>query len=390
MKLNADELVALVKRVFNPGPDDRLLTILTDCPDDAVPDRPEWKARRQMAADWALALAGAGDPLGLETRLYLYRNVRHNNADLPDRFFLHAGGPVPESAGELEGLSPASQDAVLGSSHLILAPTEFSATAPLKLGAVKHGFRAATMPGFSDAMVAALRLDYVEINRRVGVLTGLLDRAHEARITFQVADFETCDLVLDLRNRTAHASGGLFPEPRMVGNLPSGEAYIVPYEGEQAGRPSLSEGRLPVQFEDGIVIYDIRENRAVSVSGVGPGPRAAAEQAYLAGEAAYGNLTELGLGVLADFGLKPTGEILLDEKLGLHIAFGRSDHFGGIVGPADFTAPDQVVHIDRVFLPEVQPAVSVVSVDLANAEGRVLPLMRDHRYVIDFSSPPDF
>ena len=95
-------------------------------------------------------------------------------------------------------------------------------------------------------------------------------------------------------------------------------------------------------------------------------------------------LAELGLGVLSDFGLLPTGEILLDEKLGLHIAFGRSDHFGGSTGPSDFTSPDQVVHIDRVFLPEIQPRVHVASVDLVDADGNVRPLMRDHKYVIDF------
>jgi phosphoribosylaminoimidazole-succinocarboxamide synthase len=33
------------------------------------------------------------------------------------------------------------------------------------------------------------------------------------------------------------------------------------------------------------------------------------------------------------------------EKLGLHIAFGRSDHFGGQVGAAKFSKPEEVVHV---------------------------------------------
>jgi len=41
----------------------------------------------------------------------------------------------------------------------------------------------------------------------------------------------------DLRFRTGHASGGLMREEGIVGNLPSGEAYIVPYEGEKANEP---------------------------------------------------------------------------------------------------------------------------------------------------------
>jgi hypothetical protein len=75
------------------------------------------------------------------------------------------------------------------------------------------------------------------------------------------------------------------------------------------------------------------------------------------------------------------GELLLDEKLGLHLAFGRSDHFGGSVGPGQFSAPERVVHIDRVYIPEVQPAIRVVAVDLEGVDGTREPLMRDGRYV---------
>ncbi|MEO1370128.1 MAG: hypothetical protein AAFX50_23340, partial [Acidobacteriota bacterium] len=83
---------------------------------------------------------------------------------------------------------------------------------------------------------------------------------------------------------------------------------------------------------------------------------------------------------------RPIGEILLDEKLGLHIAFGRSDHFGGTVGPGDFSSPDAVVHIDRVYLPG--GAVSPTRVDFVHADGRRLDVMRDGRYVLDFDADP--
>jgi len=75
--------------------------------------------------------------------------------------------------------------------------------------------------------------------------------------------------------------------------------------------------------------------------------------------------------------LKPTGSILLDEKLGLHIAFGRSDHFGGSVGPSDFSSPDAVIHLDRVFIPETQPQVRVCSVRL------VTPGEEDRTIIVD-------
>jgi len=96
-------------------------------------------------------------------------------------------------------------------------------------------------------------------------------------------------------------------------------------------------------------------------------------------------MAELGLGVLADFGIEPSGSVLLDEKLGLHIAFGRSDHFGGQVGAAQFSKPEAVVHIDRVYIPKLQPRVVVKSAVLKMEDGSDLVLMQNGEYVINFS-----
>ena len=168
----------------------------------------------------------------------------------------------------------------------------------------------------------------------------------------------------------------------MAGNLPSGEAYIVPYEGERPGDPSRTQGTMPVQFGAEIVRYRIEGNVAVAVLSEGPAAKAEAE--HLQREPAYGNLAELGLGVLAAFGVKPVGEILLDEKLGLHLAFGRSDHFGGQVGPAQFSSPGAVIHIDRVYVPETQPDVQVLAVDLIMPDRSTVALMRDGAYSVGF------
>ena len=136
---------------------------------------------------------------------------------------------------------------------------------------------------------------------------------------------------------------------------------------------------MPLELDGELMAYEIERNRVRRV--IGRGPRAAAEEAEMKAEPAYSNVAELGLGVLAGYGIRPVGELLLDEKLGLHIAFGRSDHFGGQVGAKDFSSPEKVVHIDRVYLPEVQPSIRVPSVDLVMPEGPPLPLMRDGEYV---------
>ncbi|MEI6593761.1 MAG: hypothetical protein WCL47_10980 [Holophagaceae bacterium] len=379
-RLTGSELVALVRRVFVPRPEERALAILVDLPDAQVPDDADWAARRAMAQDWAAELAAHAQELGLATHLAIYPNIHTNNGDLPERVWLHAGGPLP-AADALDPATSVSFAALYAEHPILIALTKFSATAPLKLAAKHHPIRAATMPGFRADMIPALRIDYTEVNRRVTLLKDLLDRAEGADFRFGTPTGE-CALHLDLRHRTGHASGGLLPEPGVAGNLPSGEAYIVPYEGERPGDPSRTAGIMPVQFGAEVVRYRIENNIAVAV--LSEGPAAQAEADHLQREPAYGNLAELGLGVLAAFGLTPIGEILLDEKLGLHLAFGRSDHFGGQVGPAQFSGPGAVIHIDRVYVPETQPDVQVLAVDLTLADGSTVALMRNGAYSVGF------
>jgi len=370
-RLTAEELTALVQRVFEPRAADRALAIIVDLPDDTVGDNPRWKERRALAAGWAHELAASRADHGLDVSLYLYPNVHSNNADLPAMAWPWSGDTIPDHVDEMTGQLEEPMEGVLSRHSLVIAPTEFSTTAPLKMMAPRLGFRAATMPGFSREMVPALRLDYTEVNRRVNFLKDLLDDSVGADFLFVVDGSTEYELHLDLRHRlrhrTAHASGGLLRETGTAGNLPSGEAYIVPYEGELEGDPTTSSGMLPVQLGDEVVVFAIENNRAVKI--LSSGPEAEAD----------------GLGVLADFGVTPIGEVLLDEKLGLHLAFGRSEHFGGQVGPASFSRPEAVIHQDHVYLNELQPRVNAARVVLTRTDGETLDLIRDGEYVIDFS-----
>jgi leucyl aminopeptidase (aminopeptidase T) len=375
--MTTEELVRLVKNVFHPRPHDRRMALLVDLPDEVLADNPAWRERRNMVAEWSERLSQGAESLGLDAvSLVFYRNVRRNNADLPDRAAIHSGGASPESAEEIEDGAD-DFERILAEHQILIAATELSATAPLKLLAPKLGFRAATMPGFSQEMLPALKLDYEEINRRCLEMKARLDVAIAAHHLFEAAGEER-RLTLDLRHRQATASGGLVREAGKAGNLPSGETYIVPYEGELAGDTSRTAGVLPVELEGELLFYRIEGNKVVEV--LGEGPQAESERREMEMEPAYGNVAELGLGLLADYGIKPVGQLLLDEKLGLHIAFGRSDHFGGQVGAKDFSSPDKVVHIDRVYTPEMQPQIKVLAVDLETESGTA-PLMRNGSYV---------
>jgi hypothetical protein len=381
-RLTAEELTNLVKRVFEPRPEDRALAVIVDLPDDEVPDTDRWRERRHLASGWVSELTGARSDHGLEVSLFLYRNVHSNNADLPATAWRWPDDTVPDHVDDVTGQLEEPMEAILSSHPLVIAPTQFSTTAPLKMMAPRLGFRGATMPGFSSAMVPALRLDYTEINRRVWLLKKLLDDCVSADFDFLIDDTTAHTLQLDLRHRTAHASGGLLVEPGTAGNLPSGETYIVPYEGEIEGDPTASRGQMPVQFGDEVVVFEIENNRAHRISS--SGPESDAEAKRLAAEPARGNIAELGLGVLAAFGVSPIGEVLLDEKLGLHLAFGRSEHFGGQVGPGDFSRPEAVMHQDHVYLSQIQPRVNAARVVLERDDGSRLDLIRDGDYVFDF------
>lgn len=380
-RLDGKELASLIRSVFSPRPEDTKLVILVDVPDDTAQDHSKWRKRRRMAHEWVEALNQVRADIPLQAvHLAAYANVHSNNADLPSEAFLISQSPESLTVSGLKNAGePVSMENLLKTHQLIMAPAEFSPTAPLKLLSKLYGCRAATMPGFSSAMIPALRLDYGEINRRVCLIKDELDLAVAADIRFNTGIIGESRIHFDLRFRPGHASGGRIPEPGTAGNLPSGECYIVPYEGEK-DEPSQSRGELPVQFGDEVVVYAIENNRAREV--LTHGPASDAERQKITAEPAYSNIAEIGFGVLADFGIKPVDALLLDEKLGLHIAFGRSDHFGGAVGVKDFSSPDRVVHIDRIYIPETQNKIDVVELVLAYEDGSEKTIMERGKYRI--------
>ena len=379
-KLKAADLVGLVRSVFPRHPGDRILGMLVDIPRDHGLDNPAWKERRRLASEWFRILKAHAAEIPLDgVRLIAYADVGSNNADLPGDGFL-IKGRLPVHAGQLEKSGQKrSFENFFQETQIFLAPTEFSTTAPLKVAAKHFGFRAATMPGFSSLMIPALQVDYAKVARFVDALKTRLDRADWADVLFLVDRHGESKVLFDLRFRTAHSSAGRFPDQGTAGNLPSGEAYIVPYEGEK-GESSRTHGELPIQVGPDILFFSILDNRAVRVDG--DGESVLTERDHLKREPAYGNMAELGFGVLSEFGLQPIGEMLLDEKLGFHVAFGRSDHFGGIVGPKDFSSPQEVVHLDRIYIPATQPRIRIGSITLGYPDGSTETVMKDGQYRI--------
>ncbi|MDZ7725657.1 MAG: hypothetical protein U5R06_23245 [candidate division KSB1 bacterium] len=258
--LSQKELIQLIQSVFPKLDGDRQLALLVDVPNQSADDTDLWKTRRSFAESWAAQLKEAQSELDLEVRLVGYASVDSNNADLPLEFYPVDSLPDVSSNFGKDSIPAAD---FFSSTQIIMAPTQYSATAPLKVAASRYGFRAATMPGFSEAMIPALRIDYERVNRRCQLLRKKLNDAEEAKVEFE-SDGETVVVHFDLRHRHAHASSGRFPDPGTAGNLPSGETYIVPYEGE-LDIPSETHGVLPVQFDDEVVLFRVKDNKATEV-----------------------------------------------------------------------------------------------------------------------------
>ncbi|MFQ5639851.1 MAG: hypothetical protein ACE5IR_17875 [bacterium] len=378
--LSETELEGLIRTIFAPTPEDKKLAFLIDVPNARVSDSDAWQDRRQIAWEWYETLHRVKMDLDLaEISFFCFENTGSNNADLPESMTRCTSCPDQVTSAQLVSKGPGVRlERVLSQSDIVFALTEFSATAPLKVFAKKFGFRAATMPGFSREMIPALSVDYEKVHEQVLKIRSKLDEAIAIEINFLVEN-QTYEFFVDIRYRSGFASSGLLRTRGIAGNLPSGEAYIVPYEGELA-KESKTAGLLPVQFGDEIVVYKIERNRAIDV--LSRGAKSEVEKNKLATEPAYGNIAEIGFGVLRPFGIKPIGVVLLDEKLGLHIAFGRSDHFGGATSPQHFFDSNNVVHIDRIYIPEVQDKITTKKVVLEYPDKQREEMIRDGEYLI--------
>ncbi len=357
MKTSFD-LHRLLRDVFDPSPDDVAL-VMTDHPRAGMTDDPDWVDRRRMAEEWRDGFAA----LGARTLpLLQYPASAGNNADLPE-------------SGQQDGRDISIRDAI-ASATLVVAMTRFSATAPLSAHVkARADLRVASMPGVLRAMEhTALAADYREVARRARLLAERLNRAESADVEFDTG--HRC--FFDLRYRSGHADDGdCTPSKegfRLI-NLPSGEAFIVPYEGERLNEPSRTAGEIPVAWSGEQAVLEIRANRIESIRG---GAYAERLRAHFDIDPARRNIAELGLG--CNEAAVVRGSVLEDEKVGFHWAYGRSEHLGGITGPGAFRDPANVVHHDIVYAPGCP--ITARRVELTYPDDSRETILRDGRYLV--------
>ena len=353
----------LLKDVFDPQPGE-VVTFAVDLPRDGVADHEGWKARRAMAERWRNAMLElAADRDFTVQPVLTYRATGANNADLPDDARL--------------GDDDVDLAEALAASTLVIAMTEFSATAPLAvLAEANEDFRAASMPGVEKRMEGtALAADYAKVAARCRAIYDAMDGAQLCDVRFTTG--HRC--WFDLRQRSAEMDDGFLPrgkEGDPIINLPSGETFIVPYEGEILGLPSWTAGTIPVVEDDEMVLFHVVANCVQVVEGDGPVAERYSE--FFNDDPARSNIAEVAFGVndMAEV----TGCVLEDEKAGFHWAFGRSDHLGGVVGVDDFESPKNVVHQDIVYA-KGNP-IQIERADIVHPDGRRVTIIEDGEYKV--------
>lgn len=359
------DLESLILDVFNPLPGEKVLVMIDVPAGIAGENASAWYMRRGMAHRWHAALEEISLDHGFEVLPMLKYPATGAHS-----------GPLPEE-GDWDG-KVVQIDEVLRQTNIVLALSEYSATAPLIEATKRHpDLRVASMPTVSvDMESTALSADYGQVASKARVLQDLLNRASGAFVEFATGD----QMFFDLRHRHAEADDGELhadEEGARVINLPSGEAYIVPYEGEIEGEPSRTVGRIPFVCEKDIVILEVEDNRVVSV--VGDGACAEGIRGFLEVDDARRNIAELGLGCNDKAVI--SGNVLQDEKVqGMHWAFGLSEALGGTVGVDDFEDPKNALHWDIVY--PTGGAVQVNSLVLLYEDGSSEEIMKEGEYTV--------
>jgi len=210
---------------------------------------------------------------------------------------------------------------------VVLCPTSKSLThTDARRAASAAGVRVGTLPGVTeDIMVRCMNADYHRIAERTHRLCALLEQTSVIRVQAPAGT----DITMPIAGRTAHASSGLFHKKGESGNLPTGEAYLAPLEGQSNGVVVVDGSMAGVGVTSHPIRIVVKDGYATDITG---GVEAATLVALLEPHGRDGrNVAEFGIGTNDRATL--TGVILEDEKVmgTIHIAFGDNKSMGGTV-----------------------------------------------------------
>lgn len=234
---------------------------------------------------------------------------------------------------------PASVTAAMIEADVVVCLTEHSLThTKARKKAAAAGTRLATMPGITEDMFleGAISADYTQVKFLTDVVTDILTEGKEVRI-----EKEGYTLTFSIDGRDGIPSTGMYLNAGESGNLPSGEAYIAPFEGTANGQILIDGSIAGIGRLETPVLLTIENGRIVSAEG-----EAGVRLLEILGDGDGRLLGEFGIGT--NDKARITGVVLEDEKVygTIHVAFGSNNTFGGTISAG--------VHIDGVVtIPDV-------------------------------------
>ncbi len=221
---------------------------------------------------------------------------------------------------------------------VILCPTTKSLThTDARRNASALGKRIATFPGITkEVMIRGLNADYKKIAALTLKLTKMMDKTKSIRVTSP----NGTDITMSIEGRKTIPSKGLFHKKGESGNLPTGEAFAAPIEGESEG-VFVADGSFAVigMIKTPIKVK-VEKGLATEITG---GKEAKELIKMLSPFGKKGrNIAEIGIGT--NDSVKLSGMLLEDEKkLGtVHIALGDNKSMGGKINVP--------IHVDGVIL----------------------------------------
>ncbi|MBA3888572.1 MAG: aminopeptidase [Acidobacteria bacterium] len=216
---------------------------------------------------------------------------------------------------------------LMARTNVVLCATSRSLThTDARRAASAAGARVATLPGVTEAiMVRCMNADYGKIAERTERICVLMAAAR----TIKVQAPSGTDMVMPIGGRRALASTGLIREKGQWGNLPTGEAYLAPVEGQSQGVVVVDGSMAGVGMTREPIRIVVKDGYATEITG---GPEASTLIALLEPHGRDARtVAEFGIGTNDRAIL--TGVILEDEKVmgTIHIAFGDNKSMGGSV-----------------------------------------------------------
>jgi leucyl aminopeptidase (aminopeptidase T) len=223
---------------------------------------------------------------------------------------------------------PSSIAELMGNVNVCLCPTTKSLThTNARRNASAKGARISTLPGITeDMMTRCLNADYNRIAELSNKLKEILDPAKIIRVTSK----NGTDITMPKEGRVAKADTGIVHNPGEMSNLPAGETFLAPLEGQSNGVVVVDGSMAGVGILKNTKIKIIvKDGYATEVTG-GKEAEALVKLFEPHGLPAR-NVAEFGIGT--NYKAKLTGEILEDEKVmgTIHIAFGDNMSMGGVV-----------------------------------------------------------